>query len=734
MKNKRLLPLSLLALLSLVSCANPQPSSSSSSSEEEITSENGGSSEGGTTSGESASSEEISSETNGSSSEDQTSESETSSSESSSSSSASESSSEQTSEEETLQTLVLDESNGKIRGNGYGSGENDSASLPDGSPFSVTYQNGMAQSPYYGQFKKSSGFLRNTNPIKGLKSIKVNYTSGASAMACFSSSSTPGAYSAIAAGETLEANGESYFFVKAGSKVLYIESIEITFLGKGGGSSNPGEKLTWDENYSSSNVSKVTDVNKNLSLYDLGYNTPSKGTQNVLVLPIEFTDSPFSGDDLNDIRTLTSGKAEDTHYWESLASYYEKSSYGQLNLSFTYADPYSVGMTAEQFYGKATSDDDRADYCYGSAKAMRDAVAAYKAKNGSDSTKKFDQDGDGFIDSVIMIYSQEQSPDYDDAGLYWAYRYWDYWDDSLEQVDGSLTENTESPVGYSYFWASLGFFYEGISGGKGKGVDAHTLIHEFGHMLGADDYYNSDGNSSTSAVNEPTGGLTMMAYNVLDHDSFNKLQYGWVDPYYVTGSAEVTLNSFTTSGDCILLADENGWNGTAFDEYVLIEYYTPTGLNELDGMTSYLGTGSLSSSGVRIWHVDNRLYLYDSNENDRGWATDAQVEAGSFGSYYPDFALSNSSKNYYSKALSSYNALTLVSPKGTRFTSKKLSSTQDLFQAGDTFSLLDSSVSSTYKTYFPAGNKLDNGNELPYKVEVVSAGGEQAKIRISKKA
>lgn len=99
----------------------------------------------------------------------------------------------------------------------------------------------MAQSPYYGQFKKNAGVLRNTNPIKGLKSIKVNYTSGASAMACFSSSSTPGAYSVLATGDTLEANGESYFFIKAGNKVLYIESIEITFLGKGGGSSsNPG--------------------------------------------------------------------------------------------------------------------------------------------------------------------------------------------------------------------------------------------------------------------------------------------------------------------------------------------------------------------------------------------------------------------------------------------------------------------------------------------------------------
>ncbi len=725
MNNKRLLPLSILALLSLASCVAPQPNAPSSSSEQTSS---------GFVSGESTSGSEsgaASSEDEGSSSEGQTT-----SAESEGPSESSSSSSELTSEEEALQTLVLDESNGKIRGNRYNTSpnENDTAVMGDGSSFSMTYEYGMAKSPYYGQFKKSVGVLRNTNPIKGLKSIKVNYVSDASASACFSSSSNPGAYSSFASGTTLEANGEEYFFIKAGKNVLYIESIEITFTGKGGSSSGSDGKLTWDENYSSSNVKKVTDVNKNISLYDLGYNTASEGTQNVLVLPIEFTDSPFSGDDLNDIRTLTSGTAEDTRYWESLSSYYEKSSYGKLNLSFTYAEPYSLGVTAEEFYGESTSDEDRAEYCYGSAKAMRDAIAAYKVKNGSDSTKKFDQDGDGFIDSVIMIYSQEQSPSYDDAGLYWAYRYWDYWDDSLQQVDGSLTENVESPMGYSYFWASLGFFYEGIDGGKGNGVDAHTLIHEFGHMLGADDYYNTDGNSSASAVSEPTGGLTMMAYNVLDHDSFNKLQYGWVDPYYVTGSAEVTLNSFTTSGDCILLADEDGWNGTAFDEYVLIEYYTPTGLNELDGMTSYLGTGSLSSSGVRIWHVDNRLYLYDDNGSERGWATDAQISAGNFGSCYADFALSNSSKNYYSKALSSYNALTLVSPKGTRFTSKKLSSNQDLFQAGDAFSLLDSSVSSTYKNYFPAGGNLDNGKELPYKVEVVSAGGEQAKIRISKKA
>ncbi|MFA6662467.1 MAG: hypothetical protein WCS56_05495, partial [Bacilli bacterium] len=73
---------------------------------------------------------------------------------------------------------------------------------------------------------------------------------------------------------------------------------------------------------------------------------------------------------------------------------------------------------------------------------------------------------------------------------------------------------------------------------KGKGiVDAHTFIHETGHLLGAEDYYNYRGTS------QPLGGLDMMDYNIGDHNLWTKMEYGWVDPIVVTGNAKVTIKT-----------------------------------------------------------------------------------------------------------------------------------------------------------------------------------------------
>ena len=727
MKKKRLIPLFVLSTLLLAGCAgNPGASSES------------GSSEGSESSSSSA---PANSETTSSAGTPDVSSSEGFSDPSSDASvPTSIESSTPSSQEEEAKTIVLSRNNGGILGKSYSGQEitNSEAKAPDGTSFPITYVNGIKPNgdyaSFYGQFKRTEGVLHNTNSLSKLTSIKVTYTSKSKAQFCFSSTENPGSYKTLESGVAYPAHGETHFFVKAGGSVLYIETIEITYGGEAlpdseGSGSEEGK--TWDTDYSASNATKVDEVNKNLSLYDLQYNTPTEGTQSVLVLPIEFTDKKFSKQDLEDIRTLTGGTAEDTKYWESLKTYYAKSSYGKLNLTFEYADPINLGQTAKSLYQEGTSNEDYARYAYGSAKALKKGVETYKTIHGSDSTKKFDADGDGLIDSVIMIYAEDYTPSYDENGdLYWAYRFWDYWDDDLKGMDVGVTESKESPNAFSYFWASLSFFYDGVGGTQGNGVDSHTLIHEFGHMLGADDYYNTDDSAS-----EPTGGLTMMAYNVLDHDSFNKLQYGWVNPYYVTGSTEITINSFTETGDCILLADEGGWNGTAFDEYVLIEYYTPTGLNALDGNTAYDGRGTLNQSGVRIWHVDNRLYLYDPSTNrEKGWASDSQIASGDFGNYGVDFAINNSDANYYSAASNSFNALSLISSKGTRFTKDRSAQNKDLFQAGDEFSLVDSSVSSKYASYFAGKTRLDNGNELPYKVEITSTNSSSASIRITKKA
>ena len=44
------------------------------------------------------------------------------------------------------------------------------------------------------------------------------------------------------------------------------------------------------------------------------------------------------------------------------------------------------------------------------------------------------------------------------------------------------------------------------------------------------------------------------------------------------------------------------------NEYILIEYYTPTGLNEVDAKHNFSGNGKMYDySGLRIYHVDARM-------------------------------------------------------------------------------------------------------------------------------
>lgn len=635
-------------------------------------------------------------------------------------------------EDSDITTVVLDKTNGRITDSSYygGTRQSTSAKTSKGDSFSFTYTYAMANANYFAQLKANSGMIKNTVALKGLKSIKVIYesTGAQKPKYCFSKSKAFSSYVELKSGVTYQADGEFFFTIKAGNKAMFITSIEITYTGK-------EEPIEWDTNYSSDNVTKNYVVNENTDITDIDICTPSIGTQNVLVLPIEFSDKQFTSSEIEDIKTLTSGAPEDTNYWESLASYYNKSSYGKLDLKFTYADPYNVGVTAEKFYKTSTSTSDRESYVYGSAKAMRDAIASYKSKNGDDATKKFDADDDGYIDTVIMIYSETQCPDYDQSGdLYWAFRYYDLWNDDLTEADASLEGDVDSPVGFSYFWASIDFSYSAVE--KGKGVDAHTLIHEFGHLLGADDYYNTTANSSYTIGYEPTGGNIMMAYNILDHDAFNKLQYSWVTPNYVTGSCDVTISSFEKTGDCILVADEDGWNGTAFDEYILLELYTPTGLNELDSKDYYDNTYAKGQTepGIRMWHVDNRLYKYDAEGDEVGWASDEEIRTGDYGDDYLALAISNGSTNYYSDVKKKdYNALTLISPKGTRYTSKMLSTNEDLFHTGDKFSLLDDSLDDLYAPYFGGEANFDNGSDFNYEIEVTALSSESATVRFTKR-
>ena len=145
-------------------------------------------------------------------------------------------------------------------------------------------------------------------------------------------------------------------------------------------------------------------------------------------------------------------------------------------------------------------------------------------------------------------------------------------------------------------------------------LDAHTYIHETGHLLGLDDYY--DYNSTLG----PDRGLytaDMMDANIGDHCPISKLLLDWVDPYVATTSGQVTLSPFTTSGDCIIVADHS--LSSIYDTYYMIEFYTNDGLNANDEPI-------YNGKGIRITLVHAELNIVNGEVEYNGGQYDTSFK------------------------------------------------------------------------------------------------------------
>ncbi|MBN2876772.1 MAG: hypothetical protein JXL85_03865, partial [Bacilli bacterium] len=309
---------------------------------------------------------------------------------------------------------------------------------------------------------------------------------------------------------------------------------------------------------------------------------PSTGTFNVLVIPVEIPGAPFPADYLANLELLFNGSPADTG-WQSVSSYYQTSSYGALNMTFDIAPKFTVA-NAQSYYESKGSDGDQ--------------FAIYETLMGMDSSidfSQYDSNQDGTIDAIYFIYSV----DYDyDTYPWWA------WVFSAQYGEVSKIDTLDGKEFEYYTWISYAFMEDNIYGSDGQVVNAETYIHETGHLLGAIDMYSYTENYG------PLGAMGMMDYNNGDHNPFHKILYGWSTPYLATqGIYEVTLESYSIDIDGIGSAvvipyhSSDFDDGDAFDEFLIIFFYTPEGL-----YAEHLGLDYvLDHAGIIVYHVDARL-------------------------------------------------------------------------------------------------------------------------------
>ena len=311
---------------------------------------------------------------------------------------------------------------------------------------------------------------------------------------------------------------------------------------------------------------------------------PSTGTYDILVVPVEIKDYPFDYNYLSRLETAFNGSPEDTN-WQSVSSFYKTSSYGQLDLSFVISDKYVTDYDHHYYEDKADDGDQF---------AIKEAMLEL---NQTIDFSQYDYNNDGVIDSVIFIYSYTY--DYD-IMPWWA------WVFNAEFGEASTLGAMDGKSLKYYMWVSYDFLTVDVNYEKNQDENAETYIHELGHLLGFPDLYPYEQYNFG-----PVGGWDMMDYNIGDHGPTNKLLYGWVSPLVATsGTYEITLDSYAVDTDginSVILIPYNQSDlsdGDAFDEYLLMMFYTPKGLYEEH--LSY--PVSVDQAGVVIYHVDARIY------------------------------------------------------------------------------------------------------------------------------
>ncbi|MFZ4791808.1 MAG: M6 family metalloprotease domain-containing protein, partial [Candidatus Competibacteraceae bacterium] len=291
---------------------------------------------------------------------------------------------------------------------------------------------------------------------------------------------------------------------------------------------------------------------------------------------MDFPDQPHTAAQTTDdvqLKMFGTGSLDDAPY-ESLRSFYQRSSYGQLNISGNVLGWYRAANPRSYYKNLG--------YPPGGITALVKEALNYYDAQGHDFTQ-YDNDGDGVIDAFFIKWT---GPDNGWMGFWWAYQ--SRIDDSSYTIDGKRLGKFVWSWYYNPAWGDVAY-------------EPQVDIHETGHLLGLPDLYDYN---YTMGPNGGVGGLDMMDGNWGDHNSFSKFMLEWITPTVVASGSQIkVLNPSGNSADAVLIMP-GATAATPFAEFFMAQYRKRNVGND---------PNNYPNDGLIIWHVDARLNSAGSN-------------------------------------------------------------------------------------------------------------------------
>ncbi|MEI6767253.1 MAG: M6 family metalloprotease domain-containing protein [Bacteroidota bacterium] len=300
---------------------------------------------------------------------------------------------------------------------------------------------------------------------------------------------------------------------------------------------------------------------------------PPSGNPNFLVILMQFPDRAFTNAQadidsmMNEVGYNGIGSFNDYHY---------ENSFGKLDVATTVVGPYTAAHNAV-YYGSNTPSDD--------ANVGELITEAVNAANADVDYNDFDNDSDGEVDAVYIIYAGEGEANSGNPDDIWPHA-------------STITTVTLDGVDVSKY-ACSNELINGDLGGIG------TICHEFGHSIGLPDYYDTD--YGTSGQGEGTGSWDVMAGGnsnggdkvPANHNPYSKKMLNWFKPVEITSTQTITMTN--AAEDSVAYYIKSAVNG----EYFLFENRQFVSFDD-----------SIPGHGMLIYHVDDNYIQAHLASND----------------------------------------------------------------------------------------------------------------------
>lgn len=325
-----------------------------------------------------------------------------------------------------------------------------------------------------------------------------------------------------------------------------------------------------------------------------------------LIILVQFSDVKFKSSDPQAAFTRymnEEGYHENGMHW-SVRDYYVANSMGAFKPTFDVAAPVTLANT-RAYYGTLQISYDGTNYYDYPDSAFIEAIKLIKQRGDVDFTL-YDNDGDQKVDFVYMIYAGIGEADTGVEDAIWPQAAYvnpiavagncSGWSRNCYYVSHYACSNEISGNAYAHDTSTK------ILAGIG------TFVHEYGHVLGLPDFYNTEdmndqstpfiwslmdmGEYNSYAENDLLAGTAPPRLT-----AFERYSLGWLTPRVLEKqNGEITLYGIDQN-DAILIPSTNK------NEYFFLDY-----------RAKYDEIAPLPNSGMLVWRVSYNASAWDNNK------------------------------------------------------------------------------------------------------------------------